>query len=167
MLEDKTLILIITGVSGSGKTTVGKLLAQQMNWPFYEGDDFHPPANIEKMKSGHPLTDEDRMPWLKSMRKLIEKLIAEKRSSVIACSALQESYRKILSDDLSEVWFVFLQATYEQIYPRMITRHGHFMPAELLKSQFDALEPPEDATVVDASQSPDTIAAEIRKALKL
>jgi carbohydrate kinase (thermoresistant glucokinase family) len=167
MLEQNTLILIITGVSGSGKTTVGKLLAQQLNCPFYEGDDFHPVANIKKMESGHPLNDEDRMPWLESLRQLIEKSIKERQCAVIACSALKESYRKILSDGLSEVRFVYLKASYEQIYPRLISRKGHFMPPELLKSQFETLESPKDAIVVDASQIPKVTAAEIRKDLNL
>jgi len=159
MVEEMTLILIITGVSGSGKTTIGKLVAQQLNWPFYEGDDFHPAANIQKMKSGQPLNDEDRIPWLESLRELIEKLITEKQSAVIACSALKELYRKILSDGLSEVRFVYLKASYKQIYPRLIARHGHFMPAELLKSQFETLEPPNDAIVVNAMEPADVIAS--------
>jgi gluconokinase len=117
------MILIITGVSGSGKTTIGELVAHKLHCPFYEGDDFHPEANIQKMKSGHPLNDEDRRPWLESLRKLIEKLIAEKQSAVIACSALKESYRKILSDGLNEVKFVYLKANYKEIYPRLIARH--------------------------------------------
>jgi gluconokinase len=117
------------------------------------------------MKSGHPLDDEDRRPWLESLRKLIEKLIAEKQAGVIACSALKQSYRKILSDGLSEVKFVYLKATYEQIYPRLIARHGHFMPPELLNSQFEALEPPADAIVVDATQPPEKIAALVVKCL--
>ena len=160
------MILIITGVSGSGKTTIGKLLAQKLNWPFYEGDDFHPAANVEKMRSGQALNDEDRLPWLQSLRKLIERLIAERKSAVITCSALKESYRKILSDGLNEVGFVYLKANYEQIYPRMMVRHGHFMPPELLKSQFEALEPPDDALVVDATQPPDVIVELIKKDLQ-
>jgi gluconokinase len=159
------MILIITGVSGSGKTTVGKLVAQQLGWTFYEGDDFHPEANIKKMQSGHPLNDEDRIPWLESLRKLIEKLVADKTSAVIACSALMESYRKILSDGLSEVRFVYLKASYEEIYPRLIARHGHFMPPELLQSQFETLQPPNDAIVVDATAPPDVIAAQVTKKL--
>lgn len=160
------MILIITGVSGSGKTTIGKLLAQKLNWPFYEGDDFHPAANVEKMRSGQALNDEDRLPWLRSLRKLIEKLIAERKSAVITCSALKESYRKILSDGLNEVGFVYLKANYEQIYPRMMARHGHFMPPELLKSQFETLEQPDDALVVDATQPPDVIVELIKKDLQ-
>ena len=159
------MILIITGVSGSGKTTIGKLLAQQLNWPFYEGDDFHPEANIQKMESGQALNDEDRLPWLQSLRKLVEELIAEKESAVLSCSALKESYRKILSDGLNEVRFVYLKASYEQIYPRIASRKGHFMPPELLKSQFETLEPPNDAIVVDGTLPPDVIAALIIKQL--
>lgn len=167
MVEQKTLILIITGVSGSGKTTVGKLVSQQLSWPFYEGDDFHPAANVKKMQSGQPLNDEDRFPWLESLRQLIEKLVPEKQSAVIACSALKESYRKILSDGLSEVRFVYLKASYEEISPRLMSRKGHFMPPELLKSQFETLQSPKDAIVVDASQTPEVIVAEIRKELNL
>jgi carbohydrate kinase (thermoresistant glucokinase family) len=159
------MILVVTGVSGAGKTTIGKLLATRLNWPFYEGDDFHPEENIKKMQSGHQLNDEDRLPWLQSLRKVIEKLIADKQSAVLSCSALKKSYRKILREGLSEVRFVYLKASYEQIYPRIAARKGHFMPAELLKSQFETLEPPNDAILVDATQPPDVITANIMENL--
>ncbi len=161
------MILILMGVSGAGKTTVGKFLAEKLGWPFYEGDDFHPAANIEKMRHGIPLNNADRLPWLQSLREFIERLMGKQQSAVLTCSALKTSYRQILSEGLREVRFVYLKANYEQIYPRLVGRKDHFMPPELLQSQFETLEVPENAIVVDASGPAEPIATAITKVLQL
>jgi gluconokinase len=143
-----SIFLILMGVSGSGKTTLGELLAEQTNWPFFDADHFHPPANVEKMRQGIPLTDEDRWPWLESLRELIEKHLSQERSGILACSALKYTYRQILRQGGAGVQFVFLQGDFELIRRRMQVREGHYMPASLLRSQFEALEPPQDAWVL-------------------
>ena len=135
------MIVIIFGVSGAGKTTVGKLLAREVGWRFIEADDFHPPANIEKMHAGHPLTDQDRWPWLERLREQIERSLAAGESAVLACSALKRAYRDRLhvNDDVN---FVFLRGDYAFVEKQLRNRHGHFMNPELLQSQFDDLEEP-------------------------
>ena len=136
------MVIVIMGVSGTGKTTVGKELAKQMNCEFYDGDDFHPERNKEKMRNKIPLNDNDRRPWLMELRKLSSNLIAEGNSGIIACSALKNIYRKWLGDDLDGLSFVFLNGSYETIEQRMKVREGHYMPVSLLKSQFETLEEP-------------------------
>lgn len=162
--------IILMGVSGSGKTTIGKLLAEALGWPFYDADDFHPPANVERMRQGIALTDEDRKPWLAALARLIAEALANDQSIVLACSALKEEYRAQLkprgaNDDV--VRFVYLHVPPEVAAARLKDRHGHFMPASLVPSQFAALEEPADAIVIDATQSPDEIVREIRRALAL
>lgn len=153
-MSDKSgTVFYIMGVSGSGKSTVGQLLGQKLGFPFFDGDDYHPEANIIKMSQGAPLDDEDRLPWLLRIRKLA----LERGSSgcVIACSALKESYRKTLSEGLPHhIEWVFLTGDYKTILARIQERAGHFMPEELLKSQFDALETPDDAIPVPVEASP-------------
>ena len=150
-------IIYIMGVSGSGKTTIGKKLAEKIGLPFFDGDDFHPAANREKMKSGIPLTDEDRAEWLTRMNELAKEQM-KKDGAIIACSGLKEKYRAILSSGITIPFFwVFLQGNFELIQKRMEERKGHFMPAALLSSQFDALEVPEDCITIDIFQSPDEI----------
>jgi carbohydrate kinase (thermoresistant glucokinase family) len=154
------------GVAGAGKTTVGKLLASQVAWPFADGDDYHPPANLEKMRNGIPLTDSDRAPWLEILRSLIAGWLAEGKSAVLACSALKNDYRERLKLG-SEVRFVYLKGDPLLLQARLRARHGHYMTARMLESQLTALEEPDCALVVDVSRSPKEIAAEIRSKLVL
>lgn len=157
---DKKSIYIIMGVSGCGKTTVGKLLASELEIPFFDGDDFHPEDNVVKMASGKPLNDEDRKAWLESLNILSMK--NRKVGAVIACSALKKIYRDQLKKDMeSEVVLVYLSGTFDGILARLRQRVGHFMPTDLLKSQFDTLEPPIDAITVSIANSPENIVSEI------
>lgn len=159
-------IVILMGVTGSGKTTIGRLLAEDCNWPFYEGDDFHPTANVEKMRRGMPLTDEDRAPWLDALNHLIRDLIAQAQSAVIACSALKQAYRDRLAGNRDEVVFVYLRADYALARARLLSRKDHFMKVDLLASQFDTLEEPEGALTIDIAEEPDVIVGRIREALQ-
>jgi len=141
---------ILMGVAGSGKTAVGKAVATRLNWLFLDADDFHPAANIEKMKHGIPLNDQDRIPWLQALRDKQRRLLAEGRSVILACSALKESYRQLLSDDVAGIRFVLLDVDQETIRQRLQHRSAHFFPKELMDSQFAALEKPKDAIIIDA-----------------
>lgn len=158
------MIVLVMGTTGSGKTTIGKLLAGRLNWEFLDGDDFHPPANIEKMRAGIPLTDADRAPWLQILGSLIIARLGASESAVLACSALKESYRKELLVD-SRVRLIYLRGSYELFSERVRGRTGHFAKQDLLASQFATLEEPADAIAVDATQSPDQIVAEILQRL--
>jgi gluconokinase len=151
MVARVTQIILVMGVSGSGKTTFGTALAQELNWTFADADDYHPPSNVQKMASGEALTDVDREPWLLRLRALIEQHLLEQRPLVLACSALKASYRDILTANLEGVKVVFLNGSRELIAQRMKTRE-HFMPAILLESQLKTLEPPQDAIVLDIGQ---------------
>jgi gluconokinase len=144
-------IIVVMGVSGSGKTTVGRKLAETLGWAFYDGDDFHPAANIAKMAAGQPLADADRVPWLDAIREQAQRTLDAGRSAVIACSALKRAYRQRLKDVDGELSFVYLQGSYDQILARMQSRR-HFMPPDLLRSQFEALEEPADAFTVSIEQ---------------
>lgn len=149
-------IYIVMGVSGTGKTTIGELLAKNLKLPFFDGDDFHPEANIKKMASGKPLTDLDRKGWLTKLNRLA--IEHKPKGAVIACSALKEKYRLMLKESVnSQMEFIFLDASFEQIKNRMAKRKDHFMPIKLLQSQFDTLEPPQNAIKVEASKSPKKI----------
>lgn len=154
--------VIIMGVAGSGKSTVGSLLARELGWRFFDADDFHSDANRRKMSQGIALTDADRAEWLAALRTVLE----EHAPCVLACSALKEAYRRVLQMD-GRVRFVFLKGTYEQIRTRLALRKGHFMPLELLKSQFETLEEPADAVVIDIARAPEEIIRIIRKGLDL
>ncbi len=136
------MIVILAGVSGSGKTTVGALLAGRLRWPFADADDFHPAANIAKMRAGIPLTDDDRWPWLRSIAAWMDDRIADGESVVLTCSALKRSYRDVLLVGRPEARMVFLAADPEVITRRLAARVGHFFPEQLLRSQLEALEPP-------------------------
>lgn len=141
---------LVMGVSGCGKSTIGKMLAERLGWDFYDADDFHPPENIQKMKSGLPLTDADRLPWLKTLSSMLRASSAAGHRSVLSCSALRQSYRDILLDGLPEFQIVFLKGDRKLIASRMNSRHSHFMPASLLDSQFATLEEPAGANVIEA-----------------
>jgi gluconokinase len=163
------VIVIVFGVSGAGKTTIGKLLAEQLGWQFYEADDFHPRANIEKMRSGRPLTDEDRWPWLERLREQLTHSITANENAVLACSALKRGYRDRLrvSDDVK---FVFLRGSYALIEKQLRQRRGHFMNPALLKSQFVDLEEPgsqEDALTIELGRIPRELVEEIKTKLQL
>jgi gluconokinase len=158
------VIVIVFGVSGAGKTTVGKLLAHELGWHFFEADDFHSQANIEKMRRGAPLTDEDRWPWLESLREQIEHSISVGENAVLACSALKRAYRKRLRVS-GEVKFVFLRGDYALTAKQLRHRHGHFMNPALLRSQFADLEEPtpdEDVLTIELDRTPEDIVEEIR-----
>jgi gluconokinase len=160
------MIIILMGVSGSGKTTIGKRLASKLGWEFIEGDDVHPQANKEKMSRGEPLDDADREPWLAALAEMLRERVRAGRNAVLASSALKHAYRKRLRVS-PEVRFVYLKATPDQIAQRLGKRRGHFFPPDLLRSQFEALEEPRDALVVDASRPPDQLVDEIvRKRLE-
>ncbi len=161
------MILILMGVSGSGKTTVGRVLARDLSWPFFDGDDFHAPASIDRMRRGLPLTDADRAPWLEALRAHIAGLLAAGQSAVVACSALREVYRRRLQVDPAAVHFVYLRGSPGLIRDRLAARSGHFMPADLLDSQLAALEEPADALAVTVDDPPETVARIIRAALGL
>ena len=160
------MIAILMGVTGSGKTTVGRLLAEQLGWTFADADDFHPRANVEKMERGVPLNDEDRAPWLDRLRIQVMDWIANGQSAVLSCSALKQAYRQELSVG-PEVRFVYLKGSPELIAKRLRLRRGHFADEKILAGQFADLEEPETAVTVDISRTPEKIAAEIRERLGL
>ncbi|HUP00659.1 MAG TPA: gluconokinase [Gemmatimonadota bacterium] len=162
------MIVVVMGVSGAGKTTVGSLLADDLGWPFHEGDDFHPPANIARMAGGVALTDRDRRPWLDAIAGLIRRLDESDESAIIACSALKASYRERLRVGARPaVRFVYLQVDFESLRTRLEEREFHFMDTDLLTSQFADLEEPEDAVVVDATLEPEEIVRRIRAELEI
>ena len=151
------------GVSGSGKSTIAQMLAEALKIKYADADDFHPSSNIQKMQAGFPLNDEDRSGWLQAIHQFVEEEL-EKNSVVIACSALKEAYRQILSKDLESVW-IYLKGNFELIQSRMQAR-DHFMPPSLLQSQFDALEEPKDAIVLDIKKPARELLQELLQSLK-
>jgi gluconokinase len=159
------MFVIVMGVSGCGKSVVGSRLAKRLNAHYAEGDEFHSEANVEKMRSGTPLTDEDRWPWLRSIATAIADWRDEGKDAVIACSALRKVYRDILADGHDDVVFAHLKGSMELISSRLSVRKHEYMPASLLKSQFDTLEEPdetvENAVTIDIDQEPEAIVAEI------
>lgn len=161
------MVVIIMGVSGSGKSTVGRRLAEQVGWEFRDGDSFHPEANVTKMRSGTPLNDDDRRPWLLAIQSFMRQCHADGQSAVVACSALKAAYRDLLLRGEPWVRFVHLQGARELIADRMSARSGHFMPATLLDSQLATLESPTDALVLDISFSPDQLVGQILTAFGL
>lgn len=154
-------LILLMGVSGSGKSTVGKALAHQLGWDFYDADDFHPPENIAKMADGIPLTDEDRAPWLAALHELISSCLKEDHSAVLACSALKERYRQQLLEDNPGVLIVYLKGSFHLIRSRMTSRSNHYMKSSMLQSQFEALEEPRQALVVDASLPVEEVVVQI------
>lgn len=154
------------GTTGAGKTTIGTMLAAQLNWQFADADTFHPAANVEKMSHGIPLNDADRAPWLEAMRKAILDWIAAGKNVVLACSALKRAYREQLRPS-PEIKIVYLKGDYALFAERIRHRHGHFAGPGILAGQFADLEEPDDAITIDAAKSPGEIAWEIRKRLAL
>lgn len=155
-------IFYVMGVSGCGKSTIGKMLAKSFAIPFFDGDDYHPEANIKKMSNGNPLNDSDRKGWLTNLNGLATD--NQEKGVVIACSALKKAYRIQLEQNIpSQTNFVYLKGTFDEIFERLQQRKGHFMPADLLKSQFDTLEVPESCITVSIQLSPEDIIKEIIK----
>ena len=159
------MVVVLMGVSGSGKSTIGKMFAERLRWRFYDADVLHSATNREKMRRGIPLTDADRLPWLRRIRRVIERCLAAGTDAVVACSALKQSYRDVIVVDADKVRIVYLRGSTELIAKRLAARKGHFMPPDLLPSQFATLEEPRDAIAVDVSGTPEQIVGAIRAAL--
>jgi gluconokinase len=155
------------GVEGTGKTTIGKMLAEKLGWKFYDADDYHPVANIEKMRNGIPLDDEERRPWLNEIRNLINSSLNRNEPSIIACSALKNSYREFLKQNKEQIIFVYLKGDKNTISKRLASRKGHFAGTQLLESQLRTLEEPEGVITADISKRPEVIADSIIEKLKL
>jgi gluconokinase len=165
----KPVVLVLMGVSGSGKTTVARILARRLGWPFQEGDELHPEANIEKMKAGQPLTDGDRLLWLAAVADWVDRRLDAGENGIITCSALKRSYRDVINRRGSGVVFVFLSGTKATIAPRVAARKAHFMPSSLLESQFADLEEPgpdEPHIRMDVGPPPEAIADAIVRGLR-
>ena len=163
------MVVVIFGVSGAGKTTLSKLLARELGWAFYEADNLHSPGNVEKMHASIPLTDEDRWPWLESLRELVKRSLAAGENANLACSALKKKYRDCLQVG-ADVRFVYLRGSYELIANQLRHRRGHFMNPALLQSQFADLEEPrptEGAIVIELGRSPNELVKEIKSTLRL
>ncbi|NEU79687.1 gluconokinase [Nostoc sp. UIC 10630] len=161
------MIIIVMGVSGSGKTTIGKLLADSLGWEFSDADSFHSLENVDKMRRGIPLTEADRMPWLQDLQTAIKHWLQENKNVVLACSALKDSYRQFLVSDSVRTKLVYLKGSYELIQIRLKERSNHYMSEKLLNSQFDTLEEPLDTISMDVAQPPQIIVQNIRTALRL
>jgi gluconokinase len=161
------MVVVLMGVSGSGKTTIGQLLAARLGWPFYDGDDFHPPTNIEKMRRHIPLTEDDRVPWLAALHTLIDTLLARGEPAVIACSALTAFDRQQLVRDDRDIEIIYLHGSPDLLRQRLEARHGHFFMADMLASQLATLQEPMAGTfTVEIDQPPATIVREITDHLK-
>ncbi len=158
-------VVVLMGVSGSGKTTVGRGFAEATGWTFEEGDRWHPPANVEKMRRGEPLDDDDRRPWLDALAKAIGEWIADDRPTILACSALKQAYRERLSGGRTEVAFAYLKGTQDLVGSRVAARRHEYMPSTLLPSQFAALEEPTGAIVLDIYKAPAELVRTLREAV--
>jgi gluconokinase len=159
------MIVVVMGVSGSGKSTIGKSLAASLKWEFSDADDFHSLANIEKMSLGIPLNDADRMPWLEKLQSAIAQWLLVDKNVVLACSALKSSYRQMLWQDAEQMRLVYIKSSFDLLQKRLQQRQNHFMASTLLKSQFDTLEEPKNALTVDANQPASMIVEQIRASL--
>ena len=166
MINKLSSIILIMGVSGSGKTTIGKLLAELLNWEFRDADNFHKLVNIKKMQVGISLNDDDRISWLEDLQAAIRNWLQENKNVVLACSALKTSYRQMLIID-SRIQLVYLQGSFDVIENRLKARKNHFMTEKLLKSQFNDLEEPDNCICVDVSESPRVIVKKIRTGLEI
>ncbi|MCC7361907.1 MAG: gluconokinase [Anaerolineales bacterium] len=160
------MLIVIMGVAGSGKTTVATALAEALQWPLYDADDYHPPANIAKMTRGEPLTDADRAPWLAALAGLLRAHALERESAILACSALKQRYRDALQVDAS-VRFVYLRGDYDLLLARLMQRTDHYMKPNMLASQLADLEPPREAVVIDIRAPLAEMVAEILARLDL
>ena len=156
---------IVMGVSGCGKTSVGKAIAANLGWDFHDADDFHPPANVQKMAKGIPLTDSDRASWLASLHDLISSSLKQNQPGVLACSALKERYRQQLMEGNDDIQVIYLKGSYDLIWSRMSTRKNHYMKPEMLRSQFDTLEEPVNALTIDVSTPVDQIVSTVLEKL--
>jgi gluconokinase len=161
------MVVIVMGVTGAGKTTVGRALAESLGWEFHDGDELHSEESKRKMHLGIALDDADRAPWLAALRKLIQSMVSEGRNGVVACSALKQSYRDEIVVDPASVKVIYLKGSKQVIAERLRNRAGHFMNPDLLQSQIDTLEEPRDAIVVDISGTPEAIVSEIKSRLGL
>ncbi|WP_338871385.1 gluconokinase [Myxococcus stipitatus] len=161
------MVVIVTGVSGAGKTTVGRALARSLGWRFLDADDLHPHSNVEKMAAGIPLTDADRWPWLARVRAQLETAVEKGEDVVLASSALKQSYRAALEVAPDQTRWVYLHAPHEVLARRLSQRQGHFMPPSLLESQLATLEVPEEALSVDVTPPPDEVVKHLREGLGL
>jgi gluconokinase len=166
MPNDNPQAVVLMGVAGSGKTAVGKQVADKLHWLFLDADNFHPPANIEKMKHGIPLNDDDRAPWLQRLHDELQHQINKHSSVILACSALKESYRKILRDETLPPTFIYLDVDPQTIKERLSHRSSHFFPKELMDSQFATLEKPKDAVLVDARKPLDEVVTAVIQVLE-
>ncbi len=155
------MVIILMGVAGSGKTTIGLLLAQELQWDFYDADDFHPPDNINKMRRGIALNDDDRLLWLLELQKVIGAWLSGGKNTILACSALKAEYRRMLIQDPMNMRLVYLRGDVGLLEHRVRERKDHFLSNELLPSQFTALEEPADALIVDVDRSPAEIVKQI------
>ena len=158
--------VIVMGVAGSGKTSVGASLASRLGWEFYDADDFHPPENIAKMASGIPLDDSDRAPWLAALHELISTSLQQNHPGVLACSALKERYRRQLLNGSRNVRLIYLKGSYDLIWGRISARTDHYMKPHMLQSQFETLEEPADALTLDVSMPVDELVQEILKQME-
>jgi gluconokinase len=156
-METGSVIVVLMGVAGAGKTAVGARLAQRLGWPFVDADDLHPSDNVRKMAAGVPLTDEDRLPWLQRVREVMIEHARAGRSAIVACSALKKSYRRLLTIEAADVRFVYLRGAIPVLERRLVQRRGHFFDPKLLASQLETLEEPDDAAIVDANGELDAV----------
>ncbi len=159
--KEKTVVLVLMGPMGCGKTTIGKMLSERLVRPFHDGDDYHPPENVTKMRAGIALDDSDRFPWLKRLHDEIQLWLQQGQSAILACSALKKTYRDALGIDQKSVISVYLKGSYELIQERINRRRHRYMPDQLLRSQFDTLEEPRGGITVDISPSPEQIVNDI------